>query len=144
MHHVAILVTDLDRAERFYAGVLGLPVLRRHFDDAGAPRAVWLARGAGAFLALERGATAAPRDDAQAGLHCVALGIRAAEREAFRSRLSAEGFPVERETRYTLYARDPDGVLVGLSHFPDEAPASAPSRSGDASAQRGRADSERP
>lgn len=123
VHHLAVVVADLARAEHFYAGVLGLPVLRRWEDAAGKPRSVWLALGAGAFLAVERAETpeSARRADTAPGFHCLALGIAPAERESWRARLAAEGFPVERESPYTLYTRDPDGNLVGLSHYPDPA-----------------------
>jgi catechol 2,3-dioxygenase-like lactoylglutathione lyase family enzyme len=119
VHHVAVLVADLDRAEAFYAGVLGLPVERRWSDDRGAPRSVWLALGGGAFLALERADPAAARRAGDApGWHCVALAIAVEERERWRRRLADGGAPVERESRYTLYARDPDGNLIALSHHP--------------------------
>jgi len=121
VHHLAIVVADLERSERFYAGVLGLPVTRRWDDAAGAPRAVWLELGAGAFLALERATAGQPmRADGAPGWHCVALRIERAARETWRTRLAAAGHPVERETAFTLYARDPDGQLCGLSHWPDE------------------------
>jgi catechol 2,3-dioxygenase-like lactoylglutathione lyase family enzyme len=42
VHHLAVVVRDLERAEAFYAGVLGLPVAQRWADEAGAPRSVWL------------------------------------------------------------------------------------------------------
>jgi glyoxylase I family protein len=119
VHHLAVVVRDLDRAEAFYAGVLGLPVERRWADEAGAPRSVWLALGGGAFLAVERGvhdvARATPDPP---GWHCVALGIAASEREGYRAHLASAGFPVERESPFTLYVRDPEGNLVGLSHYP--------------------------
>lgn len=119
-HHIAVVVADLGRAEAFYAGVLGLPVVRRLDDEAGRPRAVWLGLGGGAFLALERAATAAPRrDDRAPGWHCVALAIPKAERDAWRVRLGAAGVSVERESAWTLYVRDPDGALVALSHYPE-------------------------
>jgi hypothetical protein len=77
----------------------------------------------GSFLAIERGdPRRARRDDRAPGWHCVALGIAAADRGAWRQRLEEAGYPVERETDYTLYVRDPDGQLVGLSHWPDPAP----------------------
>jgi glyoxylase I family protein len=116
VHHLAVLVRDLDRAEAFYAGVLGLPVLERFTDEAGRPRSVWLALGGGAFLAVERAAAGGAAG--AAGWHCVALAITPEEREPWRARLAAAGHPVERETRFTIYTRDPDGALVALSHHP--------------------------
>ncbi len=121
------MVQDLDRSEAFYAGVLGLPVVARHADAEGKPRSVWLDIGGGAFLAIERADADGPRraDDAP-GLHCIAIGIAAGERENWRARLMAAGHPIERQTSFTIYTRDPDGNLVGLSHHPiPAAPAEA-------------------
>src|SRR6266540_4689296 len=100
VHHLAVVVRDLARAEAFYAGVLGLPVERRHDDAEGKPRAVWLTLGTGAFLALERSEApaGATREDGAPGWHCVALAITRGEREAWRARLAAAGHPVERES----------------------------------------------
>jgi catechol 2,3-dioxygenase-like lactoylglutathione lyase family enzyme len=123
VHHLAVVVADLDASERFYAGVLGLPVERRWADAEGRPRAVWLDLGQGAFLALERAAAAGPLRSAEApGWHCVSLGIAPSEREVWRARLAAAATPVLRESAYTLYVHDPDGQLVGLSHWPEPAP----------------------
>ncbi len=120
LHHLAITVVDLARAERFYAGVLGLPVERRWADAAGAPRSIWLGLGAGAFLAVERfGGDAGARVVDRPGWHCVALGIDASARASWRGRLAEAGFPVERESDFTLYVRDPEQNLVALSHYPD-------------------------
>jgi catechol 2,3-dioxygenase-like lactoylglutathione lyase family enzyme len=123
IHHLAVVVRDLDRAEAFYCGVLGLAVERRWSDEAGAPRSIWLALGGGAFLAVERAAPDAPARPAPdpPGWHCVALGIARAEREGLRARLAEAGFPVERESPFTLYTRDPEGNLIGFSHYPDRA-----------------------
>lgn len=124
IHHLAVVVADLVRAEAFYAGTLGLPVIRRWMDASGAPRSVWLELG-DSFLAVERAAAPGPtRTDDGPGWHCVAFAITAAERDAWRARLAAAGAPVERESPFTLYVRDPDGNLVGLSHWPD--PCAAP------------------
>ena len=123
LHHLALVVADLDRAEAFWVGVLGLPVLRRHHTAEGLHRATWIDVGAGAFLALERAAAAGPcRADEAPGAHCVALAIEASMRDAWRQRLASAGYPVERESPFTIYVRDPDGVLVGLSHHPEPAP----------------------
>lgn len=126
VHHLAVKVHDLARAEAFYAGALGLPVMRRQLDERGAPRSIWLALSDGAFLAVERAAEGAQRLDPSAleqadgapGWHCVALGIAASEREAWRERLARRGHAVVRETAYTLYVRDPEGAIVALSHYP--------------------------
>jgi hypothetical protein len=121
--HVAVVSHDLHASERFYVGVLGLPVLVRYEDDAGKHRSTWVGLD-GAFLALERASSAGPRrDDAAPGLHCLALRIRASDRTAWRSHLEAVGLTVERESKFSLYVRDPDGVLVGLSHYPEESAA---------------------
>jgi glyoxylase I family protein len=108
VHHLAVVVTDLARAEEFYSGTLGLPVIKR-WDD----RAVWLALEHDVFLALERAGEGEARRDTAPGWHCVALAIDPDEREAWRARIR-----VERESPHTLYTRDPDGNLVGLSHYP--------------------------
>lgn len=123
VHHVAVVTRDLERSARFYEGVLGLPVVRRLDDAAGRPRALWLGLGGGAFLAIELaavvGSSSLAKDDASPGFHCLALAIERAEREPLRAHLAAAGFPVERETAFTIYTRDPDGALVGLSHYPE-------------------------
>lgn len=124
VHHLAVLVADLARAEAFYAGVLGLPVVRRHADAAGRPRSSWLGLDGDAFLAVELAGDAggARRADDAPGWHLAALHIAPDEREAWRSRLAAAGHPVLRETAFTLYTRDPDGNWVALSHHPCPAP----------------------
>jgi len=127
VHHVAIGVGDLRRCETFYTGVLGLPVLRRWpATDGSGDRSVWLDLGRGAFLALER--VAAPGvvsfEADRRGYLMVALTIAPAARADWEARLGAAGVAIVHRTDYTLYVNDPEGNRVGLSHWPDAAPAS--------------------
>jgi len=126
LHHAAVRCRDLARAEHFYAGVLGLPVLRRWpraAADGGGDRSVWLALGGGGFLALERadGGAAEPFDSAPPGWHVVALSMERADRHSWEARLAAAGVAVERRTPFSIFFRDPEGNRLALSHWPDEA-----------------------
>ena len=121
IHHVAVKVADLARAEDFYVGVLGLPVLRRwSLADGRGDRSLWLDLGSGTFLALERaeGAGADKAEEAP-GIHLVALHILRSEREAWVAKLARAGHPVYLQTDFTIYVRDPEGNRIGLSHWPD-------------------------
>jgi catechol 2,3-dioxygenase-like lactoylglutathione lyase family enzyme len=123
---VAIQCADLDRCERFYRDVLGLPVLRRWPREGGGDRSVWLSLGGAEFLALERAgepAAEAPHAwrDGKPGLHLVALRIAPAERRQWEDRLEAAGVLVVHRTRWTIYFHDPEGNRIGLSHHPRDA-----------------------
>lgn len=122
VHHLAIVVADVERSARFYANVLGLREIKRWDDAQGQLRSIWCELGNDAFLALERAETSEPkRIDTSPGMHCIALAIRPDEREFWRNRLEREGFVVFRESPYTIYVRDPENNIVGLSHFPETA-----------------------
>ncbi len=121
-HHVAIQCADLDRCERFYREVLGLPVLRRWPRDGGGDRSVWLGMGDG-FLALERAEEQPeprPWRDGRPGLHLFALRISPSERAGWEDRLEAAGVLVVHRTRWTIYFHDPEGNRIGLTHYPED------------------------
>jgi catechol 2,3-dioxygenase-like lactoylglutathione lyase family enzyme len=121
IHHLAVKVADLARAETFYVGVLGLAVLRRWpFPDGRGERSLWLDLGAGAFLALERADVvgAEKREDAP-GIHLIALQIARGERETWSAKLAQAGHLVYHQTNYSLYVCDPEGNRIGLSHWPE-------------------------
>ena len=121
IHHIAVKVADLARAESFYVELLGLPVLRRWpMPDGKGERSLWLDLGAGAFLALERanGIESAKAEDSP-GIHMVALSISRGEREPWIAKLTQAGCSVYQQTDYTIYVRDPEGNRIGLSHWPE-------------------------
>ena len=121
VHHIAIKVRDLARAERFFVQTLDLAVLRRWpAQDGSGERSLWLDLGAGAFLALERSATERePPAGDDPGLHLLALRIERGERQAWIDRLARAGVPLYHQTAFTIYCQDPEGNRIGLSHWPD-------------------------
>ena len=121
VHHIAIKVRDLARAERFFVQTLDLAVLRRWpAQDGSGERSLWLDLGAGAFLALERSGTERePPAADDPGLHLLALRIERGERQAWIDRLARVGVPLYHQTAFTIYCQDPEGNRIGLSHWPD-------------------------
>ena len=111
LHHLAVRVSDCERAAAFYSGVLGLRELRC-FEDAGTLRSIWL-RAGDAVLMLER-ALRGPGPDTGSG-HLLALSVESLPE--WEARLRTAGVPVEDRTQHTLYVRDPDGHRVGLTVY---------------------------
>jgi len=136
-HHLAVQVTDLAAAERFYHGALGLEVIRRwpYEDGRAGERSLWLKLSTDTFVALEQCSRLAPPSDfrdPQARLHLFALRISAHERAAWEAKLQQAGVTIVHRSRWTLYVRDPDGNRIGLSHHPhDEAEAGGDGSAGD-------------
>jgi hypothetical protein len=123
VHHIAVQVQDLEQSRAFWCALLGLAEVRRQ------PHALWCQAG-DTLVMLERAPADASDDDDRApppfrskrrGAHLIALTIDVDEREAWRARLAEAGVPLEKESDYTLYVRDPDGTRVGLSHYPTPA-----------------------
>lgn len=110
LHHLALRVADVERALAFYAGVLGLPELRRAHDERGTLRAAWLGAGT-VVLMLERRLRGAGPEDGSAHV----LAFAASDLHAWQRRLAEAGVALDDRTEHTLYVRDPDGHRVGLS-----------------------------
>jgi catechol 2,3-dioxygenase-like lactoylglutathione lyase family enzyme len=114
---------DLDRAARFYEGVLGLSVMTADFRfrayDVG---------GRSVLLIFRRGATretvhmpegTIPPHDGQGDLH-IAFAIAADELPDWEKRLTAHGIAIEGRAKWTrggesIYFRDPDRHLLELA-----------------------------
>lgn len=117
VHHIAIQVRDLGLVARFYSDVLGLAGLPSVRSDAR-----WFDLN-GAILMLEQCGGDPVReafDTPRPGLHVLALGIARTERRVYAERLAQNQIVIERETRFSLFVRDPEGNRVALSHYPDE------------------------
>jgi catechol 2,3-dioxygenase-like lactoylglutathione lyase family enzyme len=111
VNEVCLEVAALDRAESFYAGILGLPVVER-WDDA-----VWVLAGTTRIgLWLPRIGIAGGRG----GVHVhFAFHVEEADYDSAVTRLREHGLDVE-EVRFSdargrsAYVTDPDGHCVEL------------------------------
>ena len=56
------------------------------------------------------------------GFSMVALKIEASKRAGLVQALKRLEVPIEKETSWTIYIRDPEGNLIGLSHHPEDRP----------------------
>ena len=111
IHHLALRVSDCERAAAFYSGLLGLPELRR-FEDGGRPRSIWLRAGEAVIMLELRLRGSGP--DAGSG-HLLALAVD--NLHEWESRLAAAGVAIDDRTAHTIYVRDPDGHRVGLTVY---------------------------
>ena len=115
--HVVLRVTDRARAERFYNGLLGLPICAR-FDQDGMKMAFFTLGNHHDFAVMEVSGDGA-NNQSGAGLHHVAFNIgRSLDdlREA-KAMLEAAGItpnPVDHEVTKSLYFEDPDGNGIEL------------------------------
>jgi catechol 2,3-dioxygenase-like lactoylglutathione lyase family enzyme len=122
-HHLAIQVRDVEKVTTFYRDVLGFPELKRHHRPDGSLRSVWVEVPGGGFLALEE-VTGEPEPGPfrheRPGLFLLAFRITKAGRAPAVEAFARAGVPLENETRWTVYVRDPEGNRVALSHHPED------------------------
>jgi catechol 2,3-dioxygenase len=115
--HVVIKVTDLERSENFYNGVLGMPVCAR-FDEQGM-KMTFFSLGNHHDLAIALVPEAKIVAEQAAGLHHVAFCIGSSIDQLIeaKSELEAAGItpdPIDHEVTKSLYFDDPDGNNVEL------------------------------
>lgn len=116
----AVYASDLSRAEHFYAGLLGLPVLARVEG-----RHVFFRVGPGVLLVFDPDATRVPSQNpalpvpvhGARGAGHVCFAATRAEIADWRKRLQAAGVEIEAEFDWpngarSLYVRDPGGNSV--------------------------------
>ena len=109
LHHLALRVSDCERALAFYSGLLGLPEVHR-LHDGPAVRAIWVTAGP-VVIMLERSLRGAGPSEGSGHV----LAFEAVDLRDWEERLAAAGVPIDDRTAETLFVRDPDGHRVGLS-----------------------------
>ena len=110
LDHVAVIVTDVDRARAFYGGILGLPEIPRprSFDFPGA----WFQAGPEVIHLLGQ-----PTPDPRGRRH---FCLWVADVHAAARYLAARGLLVTWDTRYKIdgvdrfFTADPDGNRVEI------------------------------
>jgi catechol 2,3-dioxygenase len=116
--HVVLKVTDLERAEDFYNGLLGLPVCAR-FDQDGYEMTFFSLGNHHDFAIMKVDGGDNDQDEDRIGLHHVAFNIgtslddlREAKTKLDNAGVSAE--PIDHEVTQSLYLEDPDGNGIEL------------------------------
>jgi catechol 2,3-dioxygenase len=111
--HVVLRVTDRERAERFYGGVLGLPICAR-FDEGSMKMAFFTLGNHHDFAVMEVTGEGSSRSASAVGLHHVAfkIGTTLDELREAQAKLEAAGVattPIDHDVTKSLYFADPDG-----------------------------------
>jgi catechol 2,3-dioxygenase-like lactoylglutathione lyase family enzyme len=112
-----LYVADIDRAERFYTEVMGLPAIGKQVG-----RHVFFRVGSGVLLLFHAPATrqtkSVPPHGANGEIH-VCFTVSPAQYDAWKERIRVRGIPIEQETQWphghSFYFRDPDGNLLELA-----------------------------
>jgi catechol 2,3-dioxygenase len=113
-----VCVTDRERAERFYGGLLGLQVCAR--SDEGGFKTTFFSLGTHHdFAVMEVSGEGGRRAETAVGLHHVAfnIGTTLDELREAKAKLDAAGVtttPIDHEVTKSLYLQDPDGNGVEL------------------------------
>ena len=130
MHHIALLVRDVELVSSFYCEVLGAREVMRHFTEKGDLRSVWVAMNR-VVVMVER--SSAPDDldfaeefpeemsvarrasMARLGWSVVAFSSGALSLEAWEERLRERGVELAYRTDWTLYFQDPENTAEAPS-----------------------------
>lgn len=111
--HVVLRVTDCARAERFYNGVLGLPICAR-FDENGMRMTFFSLGNHHDFAVVEVSGEGSSDSESAVGLYHVAfkIGDDIEDLREAKAKLEAAGVtptPIDHEVTKSLYFSDPDG-----------------------------------
>ena len=111
--HAVLKVTDCDRAEKFYNGLLGLPIMAR-FDEDGMRMTFFTLGNHHDFAVMQVSGEGGGNAETAVGLHHVAFKIGDSLDDLREAKAMLEGAglelePVDHEVTKSLYFDDPDG-----------------------------------
>ncbi|WNZ24280.1 glyoxalase [Leptolyngbya sp. NK1-12] len=116
--HTAVLVSDLERAERFYGEVLGLAKINRTLKYPGA----WYQLGAVQVHLIVDTAFDSSLQNAEKWGRNPHLALAVENLEAAKAHLTAHGYPLQLSAsgRAALFTQDPDGNVIELTEMAPE------------------------
>jgi catechol 2,3-dioxygenase len=115
---VVLRVSSRERAERFYNGMLGLPICAR-YDEGGMKMAFFTLGNHHDLAVMEVDGDGNPRSERVPGLDHVAfnIGTTLAELREANEKLKSAGIaavPIDHDVTQSLYFSDPDGNGIEL------------------------------
>lgn len=121
VHHIALIVADVERTVLFYQGLLGFP-LTEMFENRDYPGSTHfffdIGNGNGlAFFDLP-GVDVGPYAEVMGGLHHLAISMEPDQWQAAKQRLEDAGIEVAHIDGSSIYFRDPDGARLELISDP--------------------------
>ena len=116
--HLVLKVTDLERSEQFYSGLLGLPVTAR-FDEQGMNMTFFTLGNHHDLAIMKVSGEGTPAGEQSTGLHHVAfcIGNSLDDLKDAKAHLEQAGVtpvPIDHDVTKSLYFDDPDGNNVEL------------------------------
>ena len=116
--HVVLRVADRDRSEKFYSGVLGIPMIAR-YDENGAKMAFFSLGNHHDLAVSQVSAEGGEASENEVGIDHVAFHIGEGietlrEAKTVLDRAGIVSTPIDHEVTLSLYFKDPDGNGVEL------------------------------